>query len=467
MHQAFKLLRRALLIAFILAQVAVGASAMPAPQSEPQSRLFLPTLRGGVLPSNNFGVEVSRLSTERGLQLIATSGTRWVRRGALNWKYIEPSEGGGYNWDHPAVKALEEDMVAASQLGVNLIVTVTGSPLWAVEPHVADCAPIHPDYYDEFARFMTAAVQRYSAHPYNMRFWELGNEPDAPIFGADSVFGCWGVESDPYFGGRAYGEMLKVAYPAIKAANPNVQVLNGGLLLDRPYNPADPRSMMGRFFEGVLAAGAGSSFDLLSFHAYTYWRDPGQPALGPREDWRIAYLKELLGRYGVAEKPMLRTEGALLCPGEVTPECRWAQADFLSRIFVRSMRDGLLANIWYVYDSDSYHNTALIEPGDVFVPRPAYFAYRHAARMLKNAAYVGPIEGLVSGVEGYRFRVDQGAEILYILWTDAGGVPVTLEAPLGANVVCSKRDGGRLPCSNDGGRIAVEAVSGPIFVQIR
>jgi hypothetical protein len=34
-------------------------------------------------------------------------------------------------------------------------------------------------------------------------------------------------------------------------------------------------------------------------------------------DWRPAYLRGVLARYGIAERPLLRTEGALLCPGAI------------------------------------------------------------------------------------------------------------------------------------------------------
>ncbi len=52
-----------------------------------------------------------------------------------------------------------------------------------------------------------------------------------------AIFGCWGDPNDKtYYGGEYYAEMLKRAYPAVKAANPQAIVLNGGLLLD-----CDPR----------------------------------------------------------------------------------------------------------------------------------------------------------------------------------------------------------------------------------
>lgn len=440
------------------------ARELPAQDTSLQ-RVYLPILVDGRVGSQVFGIEMASLSATNGLDLVATSGTRWVRRNALLWSDIQAAEGAAYNWDAPAVKALEEEMLRASKLGINLIITVRGSPTWAVAPYRAGCAPINPSYYDDFARFMSAVVQRYSAAPYNVRYWEIGNEPDAPV-ATDPVvpFGCWGIVSDPFYGGRAYGEMLKVVYPAMKAANSSVSVLNGGLLLDRPYEEGKSNTTIGRFFEGMLVAGAGSSFDILSFHSYVYWYAPGLPPLGPREDWRVGYLKELLARYKAPQKPMIRSETALLC-FEVTPECRWAQADLVGRTYARTLRDGLLATVWYIYDSDSFHNTAMIEPFDVFVPRAAYFAYRHTARMLSGAQYVGPIPDLPATAEGYVFH--RGNETIYTFWTDErGGVPVSIAVP-GGKLTCTDRDGGPVACAAENGRVALTAGLSPAFVSVR
>lgn len=445
-----------------LSLITLTASIAPATAQHGSTSVFLPLLRQGVVPDNTFGIEMSQLTTDRGLRLMSSSGTGWVRRGALHWKLVEPVEDGGYTWDDPAIKALEQDMITASELGLKLVITVYASPRWATEPYTADCAPINPAKYGKFARFMAEVARRYSGPPYNMRYWEIGNEPDAPLFQSDSVFGCWGIKSDPYFGGRAFGSMLNVVYPAIKAAAPEVQVLNGGLLLDRPYDPANPDSLIGRFFEGMLVAGAGNSFDILSFHAYTFWYTPGQPPLGARQDWRVSYLRELLARYGVPEKPLLRTEGALLCT-EVTAECRWAQADFLSRLFTRTIRDGLAGNIWYVYDNDSYHNTALIEPGDVLVPRPGYFAYRHASRTLARSSYVGTLGGVPEDVEGYIFTRD--GDTFVAVWSDIPRA-VAIPLPAAGAVRCTNRDGGPVSCPVEGGVATLEVQAGASYLVI-
>ncbi len=453
---------RTLCALFIAALVAL---VVPAFAQEPAAthRLYLPILQTARSDSV-FGLEMFHISPARGLGLVVATDTRWVRRNGLFWKDVEPVPGKGYRWDAPSVKLLEQELITASKNNLNLILIVRASPRWATEPYQADCAPVNPAHYDDFARFMAAAVERYSKPPYNVKYWEVGNEPDAYIFPSDAPYGCWGVKGDPYYGGEAYGRALRVVSAAMKQANPTIKVLNGGLLLDRPYNPDDPTSTPGRFFEGMLRAGAGDAFDIVSFHGYDYYYGPNNPQpLGPREDWRVAYLRGLMEQYNIAPKPLMRTESALLCP-KVTAECRWAQADYMARLYARAMRDNLLGNLWYIYDHDGFHSGALVEPGDVFNPRPAYFAYRQAAIMLGGKRYSGPVTGLPEGVESYYFS-GQESDVV-ILWSDKAQ-QVSLWIGPSRQVSCVDRDGGQLSCPLVNGRISVFAHSSPVYVILR
>ena len=166
-------------------------------------------------------------------------------------------------------------------------------------------------------------------------------------------------------------------------------MLNGGLLLDHPYNPGDGSDHSARFIEGMFVAGAGASFDILSFHSYSFYDGTVDGTRGAT-DWKVGYLRDLMDKYGVPRKPMINTETALLCSA-VTPECRQAQADAIGRSYTRAIADGLLGHLWYLYDSDGFYNTALVEPSDVFTQRPTYQAYRNAATLLGGARFLGPL----------------------------------------------------------------------------
>jgi hypothetical protein len=130
------------------------------------------------------------------------------------------------------------------------------------------------------------------------------------------------------------------------------------------------------------------------------------------------------------------------------------------------MRDGLLANIWYVYNNDSYFSGALIDPGDVFAPRPSYFAYRHAAQTLGKTRYLGVIPKIPADAEGYRFAHIDGHEI-WTIWSDYQS-QITVKVPATAKVQCTLRDGASYPCTNKDGTVTLPTLGGnSLFIEIR
>jgi hypothetical protein len=406
-----------------------------------------------------FGLDATSLTPARGLDGLLASGTSWVRASNLFWRDVEPVEGGDYHWDAPSVQLVEQEMLAASQHGLKLILVIRASPTWATAPYQANCAPINPSKYARFAAFLAAAVDRYSKPPYNVMYWEIGNEPDAPIFPSDAGFGCWGVTSDPYYGGRAYGAMLKVIYPAMKARAGQINVLNGGLLLDLPYNPQNGSGRIARFLEGIFVAGAGASFDILSFHSYSFYNDTVDGTRGAT-DWKVGYLRGLMDRYSIPRKPMLNTEAALLCT-TVTAACSEAQANAIGRFYIRAIADDLLGHLWYIYDSDEFNHTALVEPSDVTVQRPIYHAFRQVATLLNGARLLGPLEGQAPGIEGYRFA--SGIRTITAFWSDSEQIAVIPAQP-GAEVTCADRGGEPIACTNMDGAVQLIARPGPLFV---
>ncbi len=113
-------------------------------------------------------------------------------------------------------------------------------------------------------------VTRYSTSEFNVHIWEMGNEPDVDpnTVAPDSDFGCWGDADDPFYNGRAFGQMLMTVIPVIRAVDPQAQVWIGGLLLDRPCSNDGNIGQPEDFFRGILEAGADPYFDMVSYHAY-------------------------------------------------------------------------------------------------------------------------------------------------------------------------------------------------------
>jgi hypothetical protein len=208
------------------------------------------------------------------LNQVAQAGAYWVRSfSAVAWASVEPAEG-KRNWN--ALMGLDQELRNITGKGMQTILSVRVTPSWAQQVAGYSCGPIKPEKLGAFAIFMHDLVVRYSVAPYNVKYWEIWNEEDIDrsVVPPDSPYGCWGDQNDAYFGGGYYAEMLKVVYPQIKAADPQAQVLIGGLLLDCDPRPGAGCAVVGhdpkpsKFLEGILSNNGGPYFDGISSHAY-------------------------------------------------------------------------------------------------------------------------------------------------------------------------------------------------------
>jgi hypothetical protein len=287
-----------------------------------------------------------------------------------------------------------------------------------------------------FASFLYDAVERYSQSPYYVKYWEIGNEPDAPVSYHDEPFGCWGDKNDSYFGGGYYAEMLKLAYPAVKSATPTSIVLLGGLLLDcDPVNPPEDPPGSGqfkdctssKFLEGILLNGGGDYFDIVSFHAYDYYKNSwGQfsnpnwhsawNTTGPSLIAKANYLTSVLVGYGYSNKPLINTENALLCYGGCNKKFEATKAFYLAEAYASLQAMGLSGNIWYdVYGG--WRDSGLLYKKDK--PRPAYYALDTAHERFAHADYTRAI-GDGDEITGYEFV--EGDRRLWVLWSQNGAI---------------------------------------------
>lgn len=397
------------------------------------------------------------VSVEQGLDLAVEAGVHWLRFLALEWDRIEPerTEPPTYHWD----VVDETSLRAAAERGLEVIALVQFTPEWAQAVPGSFCGPVRSGALPDMARFLQAAVARYGAPPYGIRYWELGNEPDVDPtqVPSRSIFGCWGDRTDDYFGGRAYAEMLRAAYPAVKAQDPDAQVLLGGLLLDRPFGGPDNNP---RFLEGVLEGGGGPYFDVLSFHAYSYYDPatgetgnpawPGEPTVLPA---KVAFVRDILDRYGLGARPLMNTESALLC-GEPSLGCLEAQARHVTRSYAEALALGLAAQIHYAWINEQWRYTGLLLPD--LTPKPAYHAYRTATSLLAGARYRGEAVGYPAGMAGYSFQMAGSAAVVDVVWS-RDGQPFQFPLPAGAQA--RDLNGEPIAAAN-----AVIASSAPLYV---
>ncbi len=390
---------------------------------------------------SSFGVQPSQ-SLASGLMLSRTLDLNigWVRLGGrISWAVLQPTEGAPIRWE--LLAGFENELRALKLAGITPIVMILSSPRWATinQPFPTSCGAIRPDKYAAFAQFVGALATRYGSPEFNVHHWELGNEPDvAPsLVGADSVFGCWGDIQDPFYGGRSYGEMLKVVGPSVKAVDPAAKLWLGGLLLDRPETTDPKAGHPELFLKGVLEAGAAPYFDIVAYHTYGHYRNE-QIDYDTTDAWvwapwggrvlgKANFLRQLMNAYSV-DKPLFLDEWALIWCGSRSgcgpPDASFyeMQANYIVRTGVRGVGGGVQGLIWYTLDEPGYRYSALLDNSGV--PKPVYQAYRQLMLQLNKATYIGPID-YGAAVEAYAFRRD--AEDVQVIWTkDDVTVPITV-----------------------------------------
>jgi hypothetical protein len=420
--------------------------------------IFLPTVLTNVPGTTAFGIDFGEITETNGLYKLANAGAGWIRRSAVNWSAVEPNEG-ERNW--AALSELENELVTANSKGMKVILIVLSTPAWAQKADGYYCGPVKEEKLVSFANFMHDLVARYSVPPYNVKHWELWNEPDiAPVAVAqDSEFGCWGNADDPYYGGGYYAEMLKTTYPQVKAADPASQVLVGGLLLDcdprLPGVVACPYKLPPKFLEGILRHNGdndgGDFFDGVSFHAYDYYDyDLGKYAsdkwnsdntTGPVVIAKADYLNSLLNNpeFGAPGKFLMNTETALIYLGTpVTAEYEETKAYYVAQVYAAGQSLGLRASIWY--NVFGWRSSGLLNKN--LAERPAYKAYTVARQTLWDASFLGKIEDYPS-ILGFKFL--RGDRPIWVIWSgdlqthtvDLGSTPDWIIDALGEEVATS------------------------------
>ncbi len=390
-----------------------------------------------------YGVEIVRGHVGPVAARITESQVGWVRYNGVDWAEVEP-ERGERNW--AALAGVEAELATISAAGGTPLLIVRGAPPWAQAISGSGCGPITSEALPDYAAFMGELVARLSQPPYNVKYWELGNEPDADrhLVGGDSVFGCWGDSRQPDFGAGEYAAMLDVAYPAIKAADPTATVVLGGLLLDCDPTLAGQEQpcLSGRFFEHLLAAGGADSFDIVAYHSYVYWEPETKDWDLSNVRWahrggamlgKLDLIEEVMARHGTI-KPVLMNEGGLLCYRS-DPSCGPQgfyedQANHAVRMYTRARTAALAGAVWYTLNGPGWQEGGLLDREQE--PRPAYQSLRLMASLIGGARPAGWRRD--GALERHTFRTDDA--VFEVLWTNDGSTR-ELPTPPGARALYS------------------------------
>ena len=394
-----------------------------------------------VLSSSIFGVQMWPMNAQGGLNSIAGTPTRWVRGPEILWKNVQPTK---TTFDWSAIDQAVIDIQNANSVypGSSVIVIIRSTPTWAQANPPFSCGPIKPSEYQSFGNFIFALISELSNRGINyVKYWEIWNEPDNPPISSNDPDqpwgGCWGTIGDAYFGGGPYGNMLKAIYPIVKTKDPNAQILVGGLNLDcdprfpPPAGHTDCNSS--KFLEGILQAGAGNSFDGISFHAFDYitkdqggayllgqfsntnWPGASWNESGPSLVAKSMFIRSVLQKYNITGKYLMNTENSLLDAPNSTyedpypPILETTKSFYVAKAYAAALANGLKANIWFDVTGSWLRNNGLVKL-DNSAELDAYHAYEFAANKSGNPnspaytasfSYVGGLS--FPGVAGYEF----------------------------------------------------------------
>ena len=290
-----------------------------------------PAQAAPVVPAAGYGfgdgAQMTWLGPEdvnRELDAVAKTTATWLRV-LIPWTQIERAKG-QYDWGQ-----LDVVMNGAFSRNLRVLGVIAYSPDWARPPGTSFSAP--PDNPSDYAAFATAVVNRYGSRVSN---WQLWNEPNLPLF----------------FGGTPrnapqYTDLVKAAYPAIKAVQPNSTVVLAGL--SRLPGEESPPA----FLDKMYAAGAKGNFDAAAAHPYVF---PTGLAANPENGWSdVAALHDVMAANGDGGKQIWMTELGAPTSEDADGVSQQEQAKQITDVLAAAAATGYSgpAFIYSIRDTDS------------------------------------------------------------------------------------------------------------------
>ncbi|SDZ95345.1 MULTISPECIES: cellulase family glycosylhydrolase [unclassified Mycobacterium] len=293
-HHVSSLFRRLAVVVGLVGVLTVGTCLWVRP-----SLVAMP-----VVPDAGYGFSVgapqswmSDADADRELDAVARTRAEWMRV-LIDWHIVEPVKG-QYNWHY-----VDHWVNGSKKRGLKVLGLIAYSPTWARAPgSYFSAPPVNPA---DYAAFVMAVVQRYGDR---VAHWEIWNEPNLPLF-----FGFTDNRA------AVYTELLKAAYPAIKAIQPDATVIAAGL--SRATGSDAPT----KFLADMYANGARKFFDATAMHPYVF---PGGIAEDGDNGWSdLVRVHDLMTVNGDGDKKVWMTElGASTC----APQARGVSQDEQAR----------------------------------------------------------------------------------------------------------------------------------------
>ncbi len=308
-------------------------------------------LRAGT-KGENMGVFADLRSKDTAPQIQAL-GLGWVRI-MYAWTWIEQSDGKMVWFE------FDQWMARAKANHLKVLLVAQGSPAWANGGHgpydrqTGLNTPPTPEFRERFAHY-AAELVRHGADAV-----EIWNEPNSN--------GFYLPQADP----KAWAELVVTAADAIKAVNPKVPVITGGVcpLPQGSENPNAPAKFLAAAIEAVPEL--LQKVDGIGHHPYVFANDPTakDPLTAPYQ-WnaiqQTATMHEVLVRHGAGDMPFWFTEYGVPTGGPfgaVTPEESAVIYQHYYEAFDRLAKQGIKLGpsfFWALRDSRHYQQANALE----------------------------------------------------------------------------------------------------------
>ncbi len=269
-----------------------------------------------------------------------------------------------------------------------------------------------------------------------VKYWEIINEPNTSMSSED------------------YIALVKRVVPIIKQVDPSAQVMG-----------PDTVGVNLNWNEAVFQSGAAALFDIISIHDYE-----GDEAISPQHwRWKIGKLRELMAKYGLAEKPIWQTERAIeaVRGNELTVGVQ-AVRMALHRDLLESLGIPSEHNHHYYMNQVGYSQV----PSYLFSangPYPALLALRARHAMLANCVYKETLDFGPHGNDlffGLRFAGKDGDTIALHQLGAASPPTITLGVTGGSlDVVDSFGNSRAYPVA--AGKVALTVPPLPLYLRLK
>lgn len=231
--------------------------------------------------------EVEEWKIQRSLQMVRQMGAPWIVE-LFPWAYYHAADG-GIAWEHP-------DMVInhAHAQGLTVIARLGLTPAWARPPDTP-LNYLDETAYDDFADYAARFAARYQGKVSHVI---IGNEPNLSYE--------WGYRAATAVD---YVKLLRVIYPAVKEANPELVVLAGALAptLEPAGSPWGLNDL--EYLAQMYEAGAADYFDGLAVHSYGLtFPATAEPAPDILNFRRVELVRQVMEQYNDAETRIYITE---------------------------------------------------------------------------------------------------------------------------------------------------------------